>query len=222
MRSRRRCQMAKSRSVPTDLWEDPAVFRLSDEVQYILVKLVLKADDYGRGLADMDLLAHKLHASIPLLEQALQALEERRLLICYQVEEYRYYALTRWREWETLSKPTPSIYPAPPAEAASPVSGSAHPTGSRKSQVTEGQLDTSAQLEVEEKEQVIEQKEEQQEMKEEGPSSNESPIPATCADTNAARSHSQKMLLEKTRAIATILRLPVDAALTRIVEEYLP
>src|SRR5579859_2031152 len=110
--------MARSRSLPTSLFDDPDFFEQSCETRMILMGLVLLADDSGRGPAHPDLLARKLNTTAPLVEEALQALEKSRMLICYQVERHSYYALTHWLEWETLSKPTPSRFPVPPTQGA--------------------------------------------------------------------------------------------------------
>ena len=108
--------MARSRSLPTTLFRDPDFFDLSSETQIILVGLVLGADDAGRGLAHAALLARELNKEIALIEQAFTDLGEAGMLQYYQVGKRTYYQLSRWQEWETLSKPTPSRYPAPPAE----------------------------------------------------------------------------------------------------------
>src|SRR5579885_2656328 len=106
--------MARSRSLPTTLFEDPDFFELESDAQVILVGLVLLADDHGRGLAHTGLLARKLNKAEPLIEATLVQLEARHLLCCYADEHQRYYALPRWPEWETLSKPARSKYPEPP------------------------------------------------------------------------------------------------------------
>src|SRR6266852_903752 len=106
--------MARSRSLPLTLFEDPDFFERSSETQIILVGLVLGADDAGRGQAHVGLLARKLNKEVVQVEHALRELQTVDLLVCYQVERQHYYSLTRWQEWETLSRPTPSKYPPPP------------------------------------------------------------------------------------------------------------
>ena len=112
--------MARSRSLPSTLFDDPNFFECSSDIQVILIGLVLTADDYGRGLAHVGLLSRKLNKAPALIEEALTYLEACGLLQCYQVEQRGYYSLTKWQDWETLSKPTPSKYPAPPAPQDSP------------------------------------------------------------------------------------------------------
>lgn len=53
--------MARSRSLPTNLFEDPDFFERSSETQVVLLGLVLDADDAGRGLAHTGLLARKFN-----------------------------------------------------------------------------------------------------------------------------------------------------------------
>lgn len=107
--------MAKQRCLPTNFFKDPDVMTLSSgDIRLVLIGLVLNADDEGRGLAHAKILGREMDYPPELIEAALQEIETCELVECYQVERHRYYSLPRWREWETLSKPTPSKYPAPP------------------------------------------------------------------------------------------------------------
>ena len=88
----------------------------SRDTQLILVGLVLTADDEGRELAHPKLLGRELDYPPEQIEAALQELAANDLLILYQVGKHRYFSLTRWGQWQTLSsnKITLSKYPAPP------------------------------------------------------------------------------------------------------------
>ena len=106
--------MARSRSIPTQLFWDPAFSLLDSDTQIILLGLTLIADDEGRGLAQTRFLVRQFDKDATLVEQALTTLAETGFLACYQIGNQRYYQHLHWQEWETLSKPTPSRYPAPP------------------------------------------------------------------------------------------------------------
>jgi len=106
--------MRAKRDIPTDLFEYPGMRKQSCITQLILVGLVLEADDEGRGLACAELLAHALNRTVTQIEEALSALEQIGMLMCYQAGRYRYYALTYWRKWQRIRRPLPSRYPAPP------------------------------------------------------------------------------------------------------------
>src|SRR5450631_4487441 len=110
----RRYPMARSRSIPTQLFWDPAFSLLDSDTQIILLGLTLIADDEGRGLAQIRFLVRQFDKDPTVVEQALTTLTETEFLACYQVGNQRYYQHLHWQEWETLSKPTPSRYPAPP------------------------------------------------------------------------------------------------------------
>ena len=107
--------MARSRSLPTNLFEDPDFFERNRETQVVLLGLVLDADDAGRGQAHSGLLARKFNTDVATIEMALAELQACEMLDCYQVGRHFYYSLRRWQEWQTLSKPTPSKFPAPPS-----------------------------------------------------------------------------------------------------------
>src|SRR5712692_1439215 len=108
-------RMAKQRCLPTSFFKDPDVMALSSgDVRLILIGLILNADDEGRGLAHARILGRELDYPPEVIESALQEMEACELVQCYQVERHRYYSLRRWGEWQTLSKPTQSRFPAPP------------------------------------------------------------------------------------------------------------
>ena len=113
--------MARKRCLPTKLFFDPDFMRLSsDTVRLIWIGLVLDADDSGRGEAYPTILGRKFGQASSDVEQALQELETRGLLHCYEVEGRRYYWLPDWNKLQTLSKPTPSEFPPAPADTTTP------------------------------------------------------------------------------------------------------
>jgi len=225
--------MARSRSLPTNLFEDPDFFELSSETQIILVGLVLGADDAGRGPAHSGLLSRKLNKALPLIEQALHELEECEMLQVYQDARQSYYHLTHWQEWETLSKPTPSKYPTPPVPRSS-----CDPPGS--SDHTQGNLGSSQNIQGNSQMPQIPQdcpgefgetppEDEGEEKRREGEGEGEGEetlhnvviFPTRSADTAADGSSQDVRVGEMTSQVAVILKLQVSDALTRIVAEYL-
>jgi len=60
----------------------------------------------------------ELDYPLELIEVALADLAANDLVVLYQVGRHRYYSLTRWGQWQSLSlaKITPSKYPAPPSK----------------------------------------------------------------------------------------------------------
>src|SRR5450759_2094377 len=110
--------MASKRCIPTRFFKDPDIMNLaSKDHQLILVGLVLMADDEGRELAHAKLLSRELDYPPEQIEAALSDLSANDLVVLYQVGKHRYYSLTRWGQWQTLSpaKITLSKYPEPPA-----------------------------------------------------------------------------------------------------------
>src|SRR5579859_3028282 len=208
--------MARSRSLPTSLFDDPDFFEQSCETRMILMGLVLLADDSGRGPAHPDLLARKLNTTAPLVEEALQALEKSRMLICYQVERHDYYALTHWLEWETLSKPTPSRFPAPPTQGA----GVSVRTSSIRGVNAHADRSIAPFVEAGAGEPKGEESEQRSQESGDVVPDNVVAFPAFSAGDSGASVQAPKALREKTQQVASILKLPVDDALLRIVEEY--
>jgi hypothetical protein len=108
--------MAKSRSIPTAWMTDPDYMELESDVQVILLMLILTADDEGRGQAHTGMLSRHFNKPAQCIEDALTTLASLELVACYVVGRHRYYQLLRWGDWQTLSKPTPSRFPAPPPQ----------------------------------------------------------------------------------------------------------
>lgn len=209
--------MARSRSLPSNLFEDPDFFELGSDMQIILVGLVLGADDAGRGLAHSGLLARKLNKDVALIEQALSALEERGLLICYQVERQRYYCLTRWQEWETLSRPTPSKHPAPPSQTVPTREQQSPEIPQNPTNFPGDFVETPSEGEGEE-----EEEEKRKEGEGEVTPSNVLTFPTARTDgtTGSIRVLSEQEIREISKQLSSILKLSETAALTRIVQEY--
>lgn len=233
--------MATRRMLPTRLFKDPDVMALSNnDMRLILIGFVLNADDEGRELAHAKLLGRELDYEPEMIEQALAELEANELLCCYVVGRHRYYHLTRWQEWETLSKPTPSKYPPPPSHATTRdpcVPSSQEGPGFPQNPLGNPGNAGETRPEGEEKgEGEQEQEQEQQKKRREGeegaqtqpsrmvlipPSRASTPSPSdSTSDTITALSKAQKVA-ETTTQVASILTLTEDAALARIVEEYL-
>ncbi|MGH2482275.1 MAG: hypothetical protein ACRDHW_21705 [Ktedonobacteraceae bacterium] len=106
--------MAGKRSIPTSLFSSPDFFELSsDTIRLIMIGLILDADDEGRGHAHPRLLARKLDKCPEDIEQALVELQAHGIVHSYEVAGRAYYVLCHWHTYQTLSKPTPSAYPAP-------------------------------------------------------------------------------------------------------------
>jgi hypothetical protein len=208
--------MAKRRCIPTDLFYQRKFVGLSsDTVRLLLIGLISDADDAGRGLADHALLSRKLDHAPDVIAQALGELERAGFVHCYRVEDEQYYTLCHWHEWQTLHKPTPSKYPAPPQAGADTAPAS---------QGYPGCPEISPEKVGKSGESIAEGEEEEKRTEEEGEEH-----PAACAGegkTNvvafpaAAVSEEERQLRETTRVVARILKLQETPALRRIVEEY--
>ncbi len=219
--------MARSRSIPTDLFDEPKFFSLSGETQAILLGLILNADDHGRGQAHVDWLARKLNKSEALIETAFGELEARHLVLRYQCDEQSYYVLPRWNDWQKLHKPARSRYPAPPATGAPRPSQNSPDFsggnlekfgGSRK-------VNPEVEVEVEDEEEGEGGREEEEELEDEDEGatvpSNLVPFPAMRDGGDGDEAKKDEKVAAITRQLASILRLPVSSALSRVVVDFM-
>jgi len=225
--------MAKSRSIPTDLLSDPDYMELDSDTQVILLMLVLTADDEGRGRAHTGMLARHFNKPLERIEHALAQLSELELVTCYIVGRHHYYQLLRWWDWQTLSKPTPSRFPLPPAKVQPNASA---PCSPRETQENPG----ASWPEGEGKGIETEQKQEAESDLPAGitrfphlpsPAANfhgsgrlSLPTPTVPFMHDAPLSSQPPdglcSLASSVQQIATILHLPVTEALTRVITDY--
>jgi hypothetical protein len=208
--------MARQRCLPTNFFKDPDVMALSNgDVRLILVGLVLNADDEGRGLAHARILGRELDYPPEVIEEALVEMEACELVQCYQVERHRYYRLRRWRDWQTLSKPTPSRFPAPPPLPSSEESQGT--PGVRNN--PQGSPGFSRDILPEEEGEM------ESEVEQEGKGEDEGEARSKVVSFPTARTNSgtsaQQHLEPTTLKLAHILKISISPALRRIAEEYL-
>jgi hypothetical protein len=205
-----------------------------------MIGIILDADDEGRGSAHLTVLARKLHQEVELIENALKELEQHGILQYYEVAGRPYYVLCHWHTYQTLSKPTPSKFPASPAAHqkgtpftfqedagdASHPQGNVEPTrnilgndGTPTTFVgTPGQT-RNAPLEGEEEDEREQEPEgKRTEGEDEGVPRNILPFPIVGSGISSSADEHLEVATSK---IAQILQLPVTEALTQIVQEFL-
>jgi hypothetical protein len=222
--------MAKSRCLPTDLLTDPDYIELDSHTQVILVMLVLTADDEGRGRAHTGMLARHFNKTPKQVEQAFAELADLEFVTRYTVGRHQYYQLLRWGEWQTLSKPTRSHFPAPPIAAQSACESLAE--ASRETQESPGEFWLEGEGEGKGK-----RREQNPEGKEESASVDRRTVPilspssASAACSEKLRDHSSGAESPvfpaspepgsiSVQQVARILQLPITEALTHVVTEY--
>ena len=207
------------RMIPTTFFKDPDILMIGKDAQLILVGLVLLADDVGRGSAHAHLLSREMDYTPEQMESVLHELVANDLLTLYSSGKHRYYHLPRWHQWQKLNKPAKSKFPAPPGDEV--VASQQSPGKPGESLENPG---NSQKTLLEEEGEGEEEKESEKEVETEGEEETLPPnvvtFPTTHADDSTAASLSEPVIEKATSQVAAILKLPVDAALTRIVEDY--
>ncbi len=212
--------MARARSLPSDFLKDPDIITLAGNDEcLILIGLILNADDYGRGIAHSLRLGREIRGySEEHIEIALHALEAAGLLTLYEVGRFRYYSLPRWREWEKLSDPAKSKYPAPPDSSETESDPAEIQTFSKKPKESLGNRRNPQESVLEEEGEAEREPERETEGDEERLPPNVTSFPTAHAAANATMSVQE--VEEMTRQVAPILKLCVSDALRRLVQEY--
>ena len=218
--------MARARSFPSDFLKDPDIIALSgaDEC-LILIGLILRADDYGRGFAHSTLLGREIRGYSPeQIESALHVLEALELVTLYEVGRHRYYSLPRWNEWQKLRDPAKSKFPVPPndPEAEKHISQKSAKKGEEPAgNFAKGQNPAPEEEEEGEGEEEKEvEREKEKEEEEEATPPNVVAFPTAHTSTTSTASLSVSHFEEVTTKIAVILKLTTDEALKRIVTDY--
>ncbi len=229
--------MASKRCLPTRFFKDADIMNVSKEGQLILVGLVLLADDEGRELAHPRLLSREIDYPPEQIEAALQELVENDLVLLYQAGKHRYYSLTRWNQWQSLSsqKITLSKYPAPPehadvAQFSEGVSqqGEHAVESSQHFPIFPREIPGNAEeyREIPPQDNVIEsngmqeKRIEEEDEREGQPPPNVVTFPSARDDANAS-SYPSEQILETTKQVAAILKLSSSDALVRVVGDYI-
>jgi hypothetical protein len=123
------------RSVHPDVVDDDVVADMSPYAFRTWVLLWTHLDDEGRGLDSAKLWAGKLYSlndkmTSERVEKDLSELEERGLLVRYEVDGRRYLSAKpgSWKKYQKPQHPTPSkLPPIPPPEVLMSNSGAPHP-----------------------------------------------------------------------------------------------
>jgi hypothetical protein len=230
--------MASKRCIPTRFFKDPDIMNLENkDHQLILIGLVLMADDEGRELAHAKLLSRELDYTPEQIEAALADLAANDLVVLYQAGRHRYYSLTRWGQWQSLSlaKITPSKYPAPPSQEDTRLTDGSHFPAESASQAfpefpTETPGNSAISLDSPSQVNLSESNSSEGEGEKEMPPHNVVAFPTAradsangtdCTTTSAASQKPAEQETQQTmRQVAEILRLSESDALLRIVEDY--
>ena len=212
--------MASKRCLPTRFFKDPDIMNLeSHDARLILIGLVLLADDEGRELAHAKLLSRELDYPPEQIERTLGDLDANGLITLYLAGKHRYYSLRHWHEWQTLSKPAPSKYPAPPAAPAPDLSQGC----TERPEIPQGNPGKPREISPEGEENRREDEENRGEGEEEATPPNIVTFPTVrgSTSTTAALSPDEQRAMEATKQVSGILKLAMSPALARIVSEYL-
>ena len=217
--------MASRRMIPTSFFRDPDILMLGKDAQLILVGLVLAADDYGRELAHAHLLGKQMGYTPKQMEAGLQELVVNDLLVLYEVGRHRYYSLTRWWNWQTITlhRRIPSVHPLPPGMQKCACDARAECLqGACLMHAACGHDECSVHA-------LRQQNAAQENLGEEnlskvnegeGTPTNVVAFPTAHPGITTDTALSDNEVEQVARQVASILKLPVDDALKRIVENY--
>lgn len=109
--------MARIRSIKPSFWADPAVAALRREERLMLVGLISFADDEGRFLASTSAIGGYVfpHDELPpkTIRTWRDAIAASGVVTVYVADGCEYGFFPNWKKHQRISKPQPSIIPAP-------------------------------------------------------------------------------------------------------------
>lgn len=120
------------RTIKPEWLEDELLAGASNEARLLSVGLILMADDYGRGRANIATIAADVwrfamaqddgaHAAkvLAMASRAFRELLAIRFVIEYEVDRQRYFAIRNWNKHQKVDRPSKPRIPAP-SEAETP------------------------------------------------------------------------------------------------------
>ena len=103
------------RTIKPELWQSRDFMALPMVGKVAFFCLISHADDDGRLKTDHEHSAQAwLHLPADEVRVAFAALENRHMIVVYDVAGEPYVQVENWREHQKVDHPTPSRYPAPP------------------------------------------------------------------------------------------------------------
>ncbi len=104
--------MARKRMISPEIWASSSFAALSDFAKIVFIGLISNADDEGKGEADPAMLKSTLFPRDEKkraadVKSALSQIARSTSTLFYSVEGKDYYALTKWKTWQKLDRPTP-------------------------------------------------------------------------------------------------------------------
>jgi hypothetical protein len=128
------------RTIKPEWLEDELLAGASNEARVLSVGLILMADDYGRGRANIATIAADAwrfamaqddgaHAAevLAMASRAFRELLAIRFVIDYEVDRQRYFAIRNWNKHQKVDRPSKPRIPAPP-EAETPIKNDSRET----------------------------------------------------------------------------------------------
>ncbi len=110
--------MARIRSIKPSIWTDEKFISLSRDARLLVLGMISHADDEGRLFASIAKLAGDIFPADDLkpglVRQWRDEIATTGLAVVYQVNGVEYAVFPNWSKHQRISKPQPSILPAPP------------------------------------------------------------------------------------------------------------
>lgn len=109
--------MARIRTIKPTFFRSRSVKRLSQNAKLVWIGLWNLADDEGRLLDELGILAGDLWSlslSESKLNAALKELDDEARIIRYEVAGHRYIQITNWSEHQRINRPADSLLPPVP------------------------------------------------------------------------------------------------------------
>ncbi len=114
--------MARIRSIKPTIWTDQRFISLSRDARLLCIGMISHADDEGRLVASAAKLAGDVFPADNLRPAQITAWRDEiaatGLVEVYTVGRVEYARFLKWSKHQRISKPQPSILPAPSSDVA--------------------------------------------------------------------------------------------------------
>ena len=104
----------RKRMINPDFWTDPKVRKMSRDARLLFIGLWTYSNDYGKGLADMDVIKGSLFPSDNFdIRSCFNEIVEQGMIKVYEVDGVDYYTIPSWEKNQTVQHRSKDAIPPP-------------------------------------------------------------------------------------------------------------
>lgn len=114
--------------IDPSIWVSEDISHLTCRQRLLLIGLISNSDDEGRGRAHPTYIRSVVFPyddiSLNDMSQDLEAIRNKVSILFYEIDGNKYYCFPKWKKWQKVDHPAPSLIPPPNENASETISES--------------------------------------------------------------------------------------------------